>query len=67
VQKILRFYLPLPKERLFEIWAKQKELTATQAAVAAPPDDERVEDAGLDTAEEERIPAKSRRRQKVAA
>jgi hypothetical protein len=67
VQKILRFYVPLPKARLFEIWAKQKELTANQVATAAPPDDERVEDAGLETAEEERIPAKAKRRQKVAA
>jgi hypothetical protein len=67
VQKILRFYLPVPKARLFEIWAKQKELTAHQAATAAPPDDELVEDAGLEAAAEERMPAKAKRRQKVAA
>ena len=31
VKKILRFYLPLPKERLFEIWAKQKNYGASGA------------------------------------
>jgi hypothetical protein len=67
VKKILRFYLPLPKARLFEIWARQKELVAGQASVPSLPDDELVEDAGLQAEEHEAIPAETKRRQKVAA
>jgi hypothetical protein len=67
VKKILRFYVPLPKARLFEIWAKQKELVR-QFSYAAPPDEELVEDAGLLVEEEiETATVKNKRRQKVAA
>ena len=67
VKKILRFYVPLPKERLFEIWAKQKELVR-QPPQAAPSEDELVEDAGLQSEEEFlTAPTKSKRKQKVAA
>jgi hypothetical protein len=67
VKKILRFYVPVPKARLFEIWAKQKELTR-QLPNMIPPDDERVEDAGLQ-ADDELItaPARDKRRHRVAA
>jgi hypothetical protein len=67
VKKILRFYTPVPKARLFEIWAKQKKLKR-QISSSIPPDDELVEDAGLQ-ADDELItaPAKAKRRQRVAA
>ena len=67
VKKILRFYVPLPKARLFEIWAKQKELTR-QASGSVPPDDELVEDAGLQ-ADDEFItaPTRAKRGQRVEA
>jgi hypothetical protein len=49
VRAVLPFYVPKPKSELFDIWARQKamakEVTTREAAV---PDDERVEDAGLD-------------------
>ena len=49
LKRVLRFYVPLPKEELFAIWAKQKELTRGEVtADMGLPDDERVEDAGLD-------------------
>jgi hypothetical protein len=47
LQKILRFYIPLPGKVEAEIWAEQKKRkSATQIPLI--PDDERVEDAGLD-------------------
>ncbi len=46
---MLRFYVPVPKEELFAIWAKQKELTRDEpTAEMGLAEDERVEDAGLD-------------------
>ncbi|OHV15331.1 radical SAM protein, partial [Methylorubrum extorquens] len=53
VSRIIRFYLPLPKEELFAIWAKQKELTQSSGAAALGlAEDERVEDAGLEDADD---------------
>lgn len=51
LRNILRFYVPVPKAELFVIWAKQRELAKsgpTQAAFSMA-DDERVEDAGLES------------------
>ncbi len=64
LKHVLGFYVPVPKEELFAIWAKQKVLGRD----AAPADlglaeDERVEDAGLE--DEELIPVASVRRAKV--
>lgn len=67
--KILPFYVPKPKDLLAEIWKRQRALTeGEQAADATLPDDERVEDAGLEYEETEvpvvdaRVPiARSRR------
>lgn len=57
LKRVLRFYVPVPKEELFAIWAKQKELTrgepSTDMGLA---EDERVEDAGLDHEEPEMMP-----------
>ena len=53
LKRILRFYVPLPKEELFAIWAKQKELAQGEApADGGLAEDERVEDAGLDYKDE---------------
>jgi hypothetical protein len=53
VRRVLPFYVPKPKDELFEIWAKQKALTRGEAtADQTLPEDERVEDAGLDFDEE---------------
>jgi hypothetical protein len=45
VASIFKFYAPLSKEEEAEIWRKQRELRAEAPIV---PDDERVEDAGLE-------------------
>lgn len=53
LKRVLRFYIPLPKEELFAIWAKQKELTRGETtADMGLAEDERVEDAGLEYEEE---------------
>jgi hypothetical protein len=68
--RTLRFYVPLPKEDLLAIWAKQKELTRDSAAAdAGLAEDERVEDAGLDQDEEpsKPLPVKTKRKERVPA
>ena len=70
LKRVLRFYVPLPKEELFAIWAKQKELTRGEVtADMGPAEDERVEDAGLDHEDETDLPRprKTKSRQIVAA
>jgi hypothetical protein len=49
LRNILRFYVPMPKDELFAIWAQQKALNrADPAADLGLAEEERVEDAGLD-------------------
>ncbi len=48
VREILRFYVPIPKAELFRIWDIQRAGSATKPSDFGVPDDERVEDAGLD-------------------
>lgn len=69
LKRVLRFYVPVPKEELFAIWAKQKELTRGEAtAEMGLAEDERVEDAGLDHEEPEPAPAsKSKTHEGIAA
>lgn len=70
LKRVLRFYVPLPKEELFAIWARQKELTRGEPTVdMGLAEDERVEDAGLEHEEEsESVPArKPKRRERFAA
>lgn len=69
VEHILRFYVPIPKAELFEIWAKQKELLRSEPTDLGLAEDERVEDAGLDSEEEPVMPpaVKSKSRQRIAA
>jgi hypothetical protein len=49
VKGVLPFYVPKQKSELFDIWARQKALTQNIADEGELlPEDERVEDAGLD-------------------
>lgn len=61
VKRILSLYRPLDKDREATIWAKQRELRRVEDPALSLPDDERVEDAGLQ-AEEEPIGNRSRKR-----
>ena len=70
LKRVLRFYVPLPKDELFAIWAKQKELTRGElTADTGLAEDERVEDAGLDYEDESDLPSsrKPKSRERVAA
>ena len=70
LKRVLRFYVPLPKDELSAIWAKQKELTRGElTADTGLAEDERVEDAGLDHEDESDLPSsrKPRSRERVAA
>lgn len=70
LKQILRFYIPMPKDQLFEIWAKQKALTAGEiTADMGLAEDERVEDAGLEADEEPivTVAASPKRAKRVAA
>ena len=58
LKKILRYYIPLSKEVEAEIWALQKSRTKNTPEV---PEDERVEDAGLNE-DPTPVPTTSRRR-----
>lgn len=52
VRNVLPFYIPKPKNELFDIWRKQRELLdAEQIELDTLSDDERVEDAGLEAEE----------------
>ena len=67
LKRVLRFYIPLPKEELFAIWAKQKEFTRGEAtADMGLAEDERVEDAGLEHEDEPPSP-KTKSRERIAA
>ena len=49
VRRVLRFYIPLPKDELYSIWAMGKELrTGDVVAEMGLAEDERVEDADLE-------------------
>lgn len=53
VRRILRFYIPVPKDELTAIWAKQKELVRLESQTdLGLAEDERVEDAGLEYEED---------------
>jgi hypothetical protein len=47
VKSIMRHYLPIPKEEEVEIWAQQRALKHQADQSIIVPDEERVEDAGL--------------------
>ena len=47
VKSILQHYLPLAKNEEAQIWAKQRELKRIDHPSIIVPDEERVEDAGL--------------------
>jgi hypothetical protein len=69
LQQILRFYVPVSKEELLAIWSKRKELTRGElTADMGLPEDERVEDAGLEYEEEALVPAPKRKaHERIAA
>ncbi|HVL40004.1 MAG TPA: hypothetical protein VM328_11495 [Fimbriimonadaceae bacterium] len=48
VRRVLRHYVPVPKAELFKIWRRGKDLDGVVAADLGVPDEERVEDAGLE-------------------
>jgi hypothetical protein len=53
VRRILRFYIPVSKDELTAIWARQKELVRLESiSDLGLAEDERVEDAGLDYEED---------------
>jgi hypothetical protein len=69
--RTLRFYVPLPKEQLSAIWAKQKELLRSESqSNLGLSEEERVEDAGLEQEDEMLVPEQTRsgkRRGRIAA
>jgi hypothetical protein len=69
LKRVLRFYIPLPKNELVAIWAKQKELVRDMPTDLGLAEDERVEDAGLDHEDEPLPPPKSKKkiRERLAA
>jgi len=50
LRSISEFYQPLTREQERKIWDSQKKLATTESAEINVPDDERVEDAGLEIA-----------------
>ena len=49
LKQVLKFYVPLPKDELYSIWALQKKLPSGDVvAEMGPAEDERVEDADLE-------------------
>jgi hypothetical protein len=69
VRRILRFYIPVPKDELTAIWTKQKELVRLESQTdLGLAEDERVEDAGLEYEEDATdVDAISKVRQKAVA
>lgn len=66
IRSILQFYMPRPKDELTKIWSKQAEWGAVAHALGVP-EDERVEDAGLDAEEEPIITVAEPGRERHAA
>ncbi|HEX9963818.1 MAG TPA: radical SAM protein [Allosphingosinicella sp.] len=48
LKRVLGFYVPVPKVDLFKIWERQREIAQLKPSDFGVPDEERVEDAGLD-------------------
>lgn len=48
LKRVLQFYVPIPKADLLRIWEHQKDRAKVSPSDFGVPDDERVEDAGLD-------------------
>lgn len=65
VKAIMRHYLPLAKEEEADIWARQRAMKQQDDPSIIVPDEERVEDAGLNY-EEAPAPAPSKARKKKA-
>jgi hypothetical protein len=65
VKSIMRHYLPLKKDEEAEIWARQRAMKQQDHPSIIVPDEERVEDAGLNY-EEAPVPAAGKARKKKA-
>ena len=61
----MRHYLPLKKEEEADIWARQRAMKQQDHPSIIVPDEERVEDAGLNY-EEAPVPVASKARKKKA-
>jgi hypothetical protein len=66
VKQVLPFYIPKPKDELRAIWTNQKTLVCDHFETAVP-DDERVEDAGLEHVEDEGREDQSLGKERIAA
>lgn len=66
VRSIMKHYLPLAKNEEAEIWAKQRVMRQQEDPSIVVPDDERVEDAGLNY-EDAPVQAKTARRKRAMA
>jgi hypothetical protein len=66
VKRVLPFYIPKPKDELRAIWTNQKTVACDHFETAVP-DDERVEDAGLDHVEDEGGEDQSPTKERIAA
>jgi hypothetical protein len=64
VRAIMRHYLPLTKEAEAEIWAKQRAMKQQDDPSIIVPDEERVEDAGLNY---EEVPTSAKHKKKTMA
>jgi hypothetical protein len=68
LKRVLRFYVPLLKEELIAIWAKQKALARNSASTdLGLAEDERVEDAGLEDEEPSPLASHRKIKERVAA
>jgi hypothetical protein len=66
VKSILRYYFPLTKEAERDIWERQRQIRCQQHPSTIVPDEERVEDAGLNYEEPTAAPSQTARKQAVA-
>jgi hypothetical protein len=57
LRHVLGFYVPVPKADLFKIWERQREIAQLKPSDFGVPDEERVEDAGLDYDDAAVVPA----------
>lgn len=68
VKRVLRHYVPLPKDRLHEIWRMQKELQGgVDTSDLGLAEDERVEDADLESDEAIALKPKTKEARRVSA
>ena len=67
LKSVMRHYLPLPKEEELSIWARQRAMRRQDDPSIIVPDEERVEDAGLNYEDPSPISTKEARRKRAMA